>query len=357
MPARFGLGGSNDICAGPNPTATPEQCARTGVSAAQYGNVLANPAGQYNNLGGGNTALQPETADTVTAGFVWTPESVPGLSLALDYYDIQVEDTIGSLGFDDILQQCANTGDASLCGLINRDSIGTLWLTTAGHIETTNQNIGELHVEGVDLNLTHVFTLGDKGYMPIDFQGTYTLSDEFANPLVSYDCVGFFGFQCGQANPEWRHRLRATWETRKNFNVSLGWRHIGSVDVDDASPNPDIGDPSAIPNWQANGIASIRSYNWFDLAASYAFKNGTQLTVGVNNIFDDEPPLAPTFNDDFGINLYSVYDPLGRYAFTSFEYRVLARLRRGRRSLHRRLEERKTWRKRQAIRSSRRLIS
>ncbi len=321
VPLRFGLGGSNDICAGSNPTATAAQCANTGVSAAQYGNILANPADQYNNLGGGNTELFPETADTMTAGFVWTPANIPGMSLALDYYDIQVEDTIGSLGFDDILQQCANTGDAALCGLINRDSLGTLWLTTAAYISTQNQNIGQLHAEGVDLNFTHVLTLGQKGYLPIDFQGTYTLTDTFTNPLVSYDCVGFFGFQCGQATPEWRHRLRATWETKANFNVSLGWRYIGEVDVDDASSNPDIGDPEAMAEWRLNGIDKIKAYNWFDLAASYAFKNGTQLTVGINNIFDDEPPLAPTFNDDFGVNLYSVYDPLGRYAFTSFEYR------------------------------------
>lgn len=321
VPARFGLGGSADICAGPNPTATPEECARTGVSAAQYGNILANPADQYNNLGGGNPNLTPETADTITAGFVWTPASIPGLSLAIDYYDIEVEDTIDSFDFDDILPTCANTGDPALCSLINRDALGTLWLTNDGYIETTNQNIGLLHVEGIDLNLTHVLTLGNKGYLPIDFQGTYTLTDTFTNPLVSYDCVGFFGFQCGQSNPEWRHRVRATWETKKNFNVSLGWRYLGEVDVDDASSNPDIGDPEAMATWRANGIDKIKAYNWIDIAASYAFKNGTQLTVGINNVFDDEPPLAPTFNDDFDINLYSVYDPLGRYVFTSFEYR------------------------------------
>ncbi|MCP3935103.1 MAG: TonB-dependent receptor [Actinomycetia bacterium] len=321
VPLRFGLGGSNDICAGSSPTATPEQCARTGVSAAQYGTILPNPADQYNNLGGGNVYLIPETADTFTAGFVWTPVNIPGLSLALDYYDIEVDDTIDALGFDDILQQCANTGDATLCGLINRDSVGTLWLTTAGHIENTNQNIGLLHAEGIDMNLTHVLTLGEKGYMPIDFQGSYTLTDTFTNPLVSYDCVGYFGFQCGQATPEWRHRMRATWESRANFNVSLGWRYVGEVDVDDASSNPDIGDPAAMEEWRINGIDKISAQSWFDLAGSYAFKNGTQLTVGINNIFDKEPPLAPTFNDDNDINLYSVYDPLGRYAFASFEYR------------------------------------
>ncbi len=320
VPLRFGLGGSADICAGTNPTATREQCARTGVSPAQYGSVLANPADQYNNLGGGNPNLIPESADTVTFGAVWTPQNIPGLSFALDYYDIQISDTVGSLGFDDILQQCANTGDPALCNLINRDAFGTLWLTNDAFIETTNQNIGELQAEGVDLNFTHVVTLGNAGYLPIDVQGTYTLTDRFTNPLVSYDCVGFFGFQCGQATPDWRHRVRATWESKGNISASLQWRHIGAVDVDDASSDPDIGDPAAMATWRVNGIDKIKSYNWFDASFSYLFKGSVRWTIGINNIFDDEPPLAPTFNDDFGVNLYSVYDPLGRYAFSSIEY-------------------------------------
>lgn len=320
VPARFGLGGSNDICAGPNPTATVEECARTGVAPGQYGLILANPADQYNNLGGGNPDLTPETADTITAGLVVTPTAVPGLSLTFDYYDIQVTDTIGSLGFDDILQQCANTGDPALCDLINRDSIGTLWLTQAGYIENTNQNIGEIGAEGVDFNGAYMIGLGSAGFLPIEMNGTYTMTNSFANPLVSYDCVGYFGFQCGQALPDWRHRFRATWETNFNLNISLGWRYIGEVDVDDASPNPDIGDPDAMPEWVINDIDKIPAYNWFDLAFSYLMNNGIRWTIGVNNIFDEEPPLAPTFNDDFGVNLYSVYDPYGRYIFAGVQF-------------------------------------
>ncbi len=56
----------------------------------QYGSVVTqNPAGQYNTLVGGNPDLVPETADTITAGIVWTPQSISGLSVTLDYYDIR----------------------------------------------------------------------------------------------------------------------------------------------------------------------------------------------------------------------------------------------------------------------------
>ena len=251
---------------------------------------------------------------------VITPQGVPGLSLTLDYYDIQIEDTIGALGFDDILQQCANTGDPALCDLINRDSVGTLWLTQAGYIENTNQNIGELAAEGVDFNANYMINLGGAGFLPIDLNGTYTLTNSFKNPLVDYDCVGYFGFQCGQPLPDWRHRMRATWETNFNLFVSLAWRYLGEVEVDDASSNPDIGDPDAMPGWRANDIDKIPAFNWFDLSVSYLMKSGIRWTVGVNNIFDEEPPLAPTFNDDGNINLYSVYDPFGRYVFAGVQF-------------------------------------
>ncbi len=49
-------------------------------------------------------------------------------------------------------------------------------------------------------------------------------------------------------------------------------------------------------------------------------KSGIRLTLGVNNIFDEEPPLAPTFNDDFGVNLYETYDPWGRYIFAGVQF-------------------------------------
>ena len=154
----------------------------------------------------------------------------------------------------------------------------------------------------------------------MDIMGSYLLTQNFSNPLVDYDCVGYFGFQCGTPQADWRHRFRATWETNFRLNLSLAWRYVGEVQVDDASPDSDIGDPGAMENWRINGIDKISAFNWFDLAASYTFRNGIKLTLGVNNILDEEPPLAPTFNDDNNFNMYANYDPLGRYVFSSVQF-------------------------------------
>ena len=140
-PQRVVLAGSDDPCDGV-PDATAAQCAFTGVTAAQYGTIPENQASQYNGLIGGNPNLDPEVADTWTVGVVIQPTFIPRLAITVDWFDIKVKGAIQPLGFDNILNACLGSGDATFCGLINRDTRGSLWLTDAGFIETTSQNIG-----------------------------------------------------------------------------------------------------------------------------------------------------------------------------------------------------------------------
>jgi iron complex outermembrane receptor protein len=319
-PVNFGLGGSQDICSGAAPTTSEAACANTGVLPGQYGNILENPAGQYNTLGGGNDELDPEIADTVTFGIVLTPPSIPGFSLSFDYFNIEIDEAIGTLGADDIVQTCANTGDPELCGLINRDPDGSLWLTQAGYTETNNQNIGLLTSVGVDMNFSYTFPVGKGGFMTTDLMGTYLMETLFENPLVSYDCAGYYGFQCGQPNSEWRHRARITWNSNFDLALNLTWRYVGAAEIDDASPDSDIGDPGAMPFNELNGIASTDAWNYLDLSANWTVMKGIQWSVGVNNVLDDEPPLWPDLADDGNLNTYATYDPLGRYIYTAFRF-------------------------------------
>ena len=319
LPQGLGLNGNEDICAGPNPGYTQQECANTGVTAAQYGNVLPNPADQYNSLDGGNPLLDPESADTITAGIVWTPQSISGLSLTLDYYDIKVTDTIGYLAPDDVVQTCATTGDPYLCSLVHRDEYGTLWLTPNAYTIDTNDNIGELYAEGVDLNFAWLIGLGNSGYLNTSLIGTYTLANRLANPLIDYDCVGYYGVQCGIPTPEWRHRARISWETNFNMVFSLGWRYQGDVLIDDASPDPDLANPGLIDAWKTNDAYKNDPFNYIDLAFSWNITTPIQLVAGVNNVFDTDPPIAPGLQD-YGAGWYGFYDTYGRTLFAALHF-------------------------------------
>ena len=62
---------------------------------------------------------------------VYTPNWLEGLSVAIDYFDITVEDAIGSIPAQASLDGCIAGGGGSetFCALIQRDTAGTLWLS------------------------------------------------------------------------------------------------------------------------------------------------------------------------------------------------------------------------------------
>ena len=193
-------------------------------------------------------------------------------------------------------------------------------ITPDGYVDTSNQNIGLRVAEGVDLNVNYLIGLGGAGFLNTNLIGTYMMSQRLADPLFDFDCVGYYGWVCGQPNSKWRHRWRTAWETDFNMVFSLIWRRIGPAKIDDSSPDPDLANPYLWDLARTNGVDKTSAYDWFDLAASYTWRSGFQLTLGVNNIFDQEPPLAPGINGIFDLGLYANYDPLGRQVFTSLKF-------------------------------------
>ncbi len=320
-PQGLGLNGSQDNCSGDSPVSTRAQCALQGVSAAQYGNVPDNPANQYNTLGGGNPNLSPETADTYTVGFVLTPRKLAGFSTTLDYYDIKIDQTIGSLGANDIQNQCAATGNALLCGLIHRDRFGSLWLTNDAYTITTNQNVGKLGSRGMDITGNYSHPLGDKGLLSVNMIGTYLMAQTIDTGLYSYDCVGLFGNTCGIPTPTWRHMMRFSWETNWKFVLSVGWRLQGPVTQDVLSTQEALFVPGQDALLKANNIDKIPTYNYMDMGVTYNLRKGIQIVGGINNVFDKEPPLAPGQSpNDYGAGFYGTYDSLGRYLHASVQF-------------------------------------
>lgn len=325
-PQTFGLGGSTDPCAGPNPSATFEQCQRTGVTASQYGQILENPAGQYQTQSGGNPFLDPEVADTTSFGVVFTPEG-SSFTAALDYYNIEVDDTIGALRADDIIANCLETGNPAMCSLIHRDQFGSLWIVQGGgYTEATNQNIGKLYAEGIDLNLSYIAPLGNS-ILSFNMIGTYLLQNKTDTGLYAYDCVGYFGDLCNNfygvaygLTPEWRHLARVSWESGPAV-VSLGWRYLTGMTHESASDDAGLSDPDARDYWEGQGGYEIDPAHYLDLAFNYKLMDGIQFTLGINNLLDKDPPLgAGLENYDYGPGFWGAYDVYGRYLFSSIQF-------------------------------------
>ena len=304
-PQSLGLFDGTDPCANGTdadgnvvpPTATAAQCANTGVTAAQFGNIASSPAGQYNEITGGNGNLVPEDSDTISFGFLITPTAIPTLDISIDYYSIDLDGAIAGIGSQVILDECINNGTQNLCNLINRGAGGTLWIGT-DNIVNTNINTGFEERGGIDLNVNYVLELGDAGSLDIKAVATYLLTfDSQSIPGGPIDdCVGRWGNICTAPNPELAANLRATWYSPYDLSISSSIRYLDAVTSDNG----------ARPNFA--------SQTYVDLSALYEYKF-LNFRLGANNLFDRQPPYAGNPPQGNGNTYGEIYESLGRYVF------------------------------------------
>jgi outer membrane receptor protein involved in Fe transport len=332
-PQTNGLWSGVDPCAGATPVLSAAQCVLTGVPLARYGTVALSPAAQYNARFGGNPDLDPEVADTFTAGVVFNPTFLRGLAVTVDYFNVKIEDTISTVGAALTVSQCAQTGSAALCSLVRRDPVNlSLWADTNptddfGFVVDTNTNIGSLKTSGIDISARYRFDFEDIGVnwgagLSFDFDGTY-LIDFITEPGVlsggesEYDCVGFYGSNnCGRPRPTWRHRFSTTLTFPEGFQFGFRWRYFGNVLNETTSDNPFL-----------RGLVQVADrelgrFNWFDLNFGARITDRHSFRFGVNNILDKDPPLTGSVNSPAvvgnGNTIPGFYDTLGRYIYAGF---------------------------------------
>jgi outer membrane receptor protein involved in Fe transport len=309
-----------------DPTASDAECIATGVPANLVGAPsLDSPAGQYNFLQGGNPDLIPETSDTYSYGVVFQPRWVPGLAITVDYFDISIEDTISVFGANNIWTACYGAEDPTACALIHRNpGTGQLWVGT-GNVEDTNVNIGSMKTTGYDINIGYTgLEMGRFGSLAFNLTGTYldklTVQpvpglDLESDPNVfrdSYDCTGYYSTVCSQngigpINPQWRHRFRTSWQTPWDVDLSLTWRHYGGV-TGLAAANTEM------PKGQLD--KELPAEDYFDLAANWAITEKASVSLGINNVLDDNPSVSGAVGTNGNGNTFpQSWDALGRYVF------------------------------------------
>ncbi len=297
-----GLWAGSDPCATATPSLSQAECANTGVSASQYGNVGKSPADQYNGFFGGNPELSPEIADTITLGVVGNP--FEDFNFSIDYWDIDLEDAIGNIDPELIVEQCGKTGDALFCDNVQRTpGSGSLWIGS-GQVIATNTNLGNIHYEGIDLSANYDIEVGG-GTLSTSLIGTYMMTKEFEDiPGVSevYDCVDTLDNGCFP-QPEWRHVLSASYDTGSWWKATAKWRYFSAV-------NDYTGSDTLVQD-------GIGSQSYLDLKGSFTINDYTRVLVGVNNVLDKEPPLVGGTLSTNGNAVAGYYDTLGRYFHAS----------------------------------------
>lgn len=253
------------------------------------------------NITGGNRDLAAERGKTTTAGLVYTPDWATGLSVAVDWFKITVDDAITTLSAQFILDECyANaTFPNSFCPRVTRRSDGQLVQT-----QGTFVNVAKSRNEGLDWQARYRF--GDSWSLGLN--GTYLWDRTLSTDGKTF--VNRAGEVVASAGNNGSPKLRATASLGHDWGPLSGFvqlRYVGKgradVTLDD------------IEGLERNRIDA----QWYvDLSGRYAFELGgrqLQFFAGVNNVLDRDPPIVPI---DF-ISAFQTspifYDVIGRYYF------------------------------------------
>ena len=256
---------------------------------------------------GGNADLTPEEADIYTVGVVWTPDTLlPGLSLALDYYEYDLTNAIGGLGADFILKSCATKGE--LCDRIDRFEDGNV-----RQLDNRAANATGLESKGVDLAVAYTGIALPRGDLDVRLDLTRVLKHD----LVQQDGkvikhAGWFRDEQDGHFGEWKATLGLRYMWNESFNVSFDTRFIDDVleEVTDQFTS-------------AESTRTLDGVIYHDVQANWSFDMGeaeSVLTFGVDNLLDEDPSFSlDGFNDNTDVR---TFDTAGRFAYARLRVRL-----------------------------------
>jgi outer membrane receptor protein involved in Fe transport len=265
-------------------------------------------------LVGGNRALQPEKAVTVSGGVVLTPSLVPGLSLSADWYAINIHGAIDTVDFQTIIDRCL-AGQQIYCPQ----------LVFTGGAQPSQINVFPLNsaldsTSGLDFRAGYAHPLWE-GTLSWDLTGNYTDQQTRTAQGVTYDRAGALGASpdvYASGIPKFRAVLAASYE-QGPLSLTAQGRFIGSAVLSNGTQ----GVPGLAPASYSGGVLtrgdirglvddnSIPAVAYLDLRAAWQVSGQIALYGAMDNVTGVAPPAIASTGGGTGTN-QEVYDVLGR---------------------------------------------
>lgn len=273
-----------------------KNCQSEGVPA----NFNATQSLTVLTTGGATAGLKAETSKNNTAGVVLQPTLGAGfgdLSLAVDYFDITVDNGVSRIGYGNILDRCYDDpqfrSGGSFCRLVSRDP-GTYKLT----INDSYINLATDKVRGLDYTLRYTNNVGI-GKLRATLTATQYRTQ--ANKLFADDPLDNFNGTIG--SPKWTGNLDLNYDI-KNWTFYYGLDWVGKMSSYEYYEE----DPST-------SIYKMDTPSYYKHTVSVRYKaDKWKVTVGIRNLADVKPPqISSGFANRVGnAPLYSGYDYVGR---------------------------------------------
>lgn len=251
----------------------------------------------------GNEELEEETADSTTLGVIYTPTEE--FSIALDYYNIKVEDAIRITPAGIITERCHNVDPSSFdptCGgNVLRQNNGPIV-----RINAASNNQDTIETSGLDLEVA--YNLDNLNLsLRATYLDKYSITDQEGSKR---ELVGEVLF------PEIRYTMNATYQFNDEFSIfaQLNYRDETQNDLDNSSKATPL----------SKSINTLDSVYYLDLRGTYQVNDQLSMYIGVNNALDEEPDIIPAnspaaSNGSLKINGTNTdpraYDLIGRQFF------------------------------------------
>lgn len=244
-------------------------------------------ATDYNTVFSGNPDLEAEESETWNVGMIWAPSQ--HFDLGFDIFSIVQDNKIDKLELSNIYDDHCNDQDSSVCERLAPplgQNLGPIDV-----IHSSFVNLGSQEVQGMDVSAHYKLELESYGDIKFGLEWSYMHNFEKEIDGESVDYTG------GYEYPENRWLATTNW-MRDDFAANVNLSYIGEFDDFDKT-------------------RSVESQLLVDMSGSYRFSEMFKLSVGVNNVFDEEPPFAIGDGDaDLYGYAMAVHNPLGRYIYT-----------------------------------------
>lgn len=269
-----------------------------------------------------NAGVKPETSRSLTFGVAFEPAK--DFTMTLDYWRTQIDSVIGNRAIDYIL-----ANPSVYPGLFLRNPDGTLGVVSSSGFKdaviNTPSNVGSMRGAGLDGSIKYSTPRADWGRLTAGIDVAYlTRWDARSEGVNNGDWVSALGFfndvvpvnpNAGLSNAtrglnnRWRHTAQVAWQNT-DWLVQLSQRYQSKVYDQNLAATTGPG---------TAGPRNVSPYEQFNLLVRYSGFNNLKLSLGVSNLFNDQPPL--TNHNAYRGYLTSIADVLGRAYVLTADYR------------------------------------